>query len=180
MQYECINCGLCIDACDDTMDKFGYAKGLIKYTSEYALSGGKVSQFRLKLVGYGVSTVLIFVLMGLWVFNRVPLETSILRDRNALYRVNYEGLVENTYTLRIINKTQTPLHFNITSDGVLGGVLNVSKNIKIGPGVMHRVPVTITADGYDIKKKITDVNFTIQSVEDSDIKLIKTSRFYRN
>lgn len=180
MQYECINCGLCIDACDDTMDKFGYEKGLIKYTSEHALSGKSVNKFRLKLVGYGVFTVLLFVLMGLWVFNRVPLETSILRDRNALYRVNYEGLVENTYTLRIINKTQKPLHFNITLDGVLGGILDVSKDIKIGPGLMHRVPVTITADGYDIKKKITDVNFTIQSVENPDIKLVKTSRFYKN
>ena len=45
---------------------------------------------------------------------------------------------------------------------------------------MHRVPVTITADGYDIKKKITDVNFTIQAVEDPEIKLVKTSRFYKN
>ena len=180
MQYECINCGLCIDACDDTMDKFGYAKGLIKYTSEHALAGKSVSKFRLKLVGYGVFTVLLFVLMGLWAFNRVPLETSILRDRNALYRVNYEGLVENTYTLRIINKTQKTLHFNITSDGVLGGILDVSKNIKIGPGVMHRVPVTIIADGYDLKKKITDVNFTIQAVEDPEVKLVKTSRFYKN
>ncbi|TMP38340.1 hypothetical protein CWB98_06300, partial [Pseudoalteromonas rubra] len=29
---------------------------------------------------------------------------DIIRDRNQLYRVNVEGLVENTYTLKMINK----------------------------------------------------------------------------
>ena len=31
LQMECIACGLCIDACDDVMDKIGYQRGLVKY-----------------------------------------------------------------------------------------------------------------------------------------------------
>ncbi|SFD74106.1 cytochrome c oxidase accessory protein CcoG [Pseudoalteromonas denitrificans] len=180
LQYECINCALCIDACDETMDKFGYEKGLIKYTSEHAMSGKKISKFRLKLLGYGIFTVIIFIVMGIWAFNRIPLETSILRDRNALYRVNYEGLVENSYTLRMINKTQTAMHYNISVSGIETVKLKAPQKLLIEPGVMKQIAVTLIADGYDLKKKITNVTFTIQAMEEPDIKLEKTSRFYRN
>ena len=47
--------------------------------------------FRLKLVGYGVLTVMLIVAMFAWVAQRTPIEASVLRDRGALYRVNYEG-----------------------------------------------------------------------------------------
>ena len=30
-QLECINCALCIDACDEIMDKVGRPQGLIAY-----------------------------------------------------------------------------------------------------------------------------------------------------
>ncbi|HKD47670.1 MAG TPA: cytochrome c oxidase accessory protein CcoG, partial [Rhizomicrobium sp.] len=33
-QLECINCGLCIDACDDVMHRVGRPKGLIAYDTE--------------------------------------------------------------------------------------------------------------------------------------------------
>src|SRR3546814_15382652 len=41
LQYECIACGACIDACNDVMDKMGYAPGLIRYTPPNAIAGGK-------------------------------------------------------------------------------------------------------------------------------------------
>ncbi|VEB41230.1 cytochrome c oxidase accessory protein CcoG [Chromobacterium violaceum] len=39
LQYECIGCAACIDACDEVMDKMGYPRGLIRYTTENALEG---------------------------------------------------------------------------------------------------------------------------------------------
>ena len=38
LQYECIACGACIDACDEVMDKMGYPRGLIRYTTENAMA----------------------------------------------------------------------------------------------------------------------------------------------
>ena len=38
LQYECIGCAACIDACDQVMDKMGYPRGLIRYSTENALS----------------------------------------------------------------------------------------------------------------------------------------------
>ena len=37
-QLECINCGLCIDACDEIMDKVGRPRGLIAYDTDAAVA----------------------------------------------------------------------------------------------------------------------------------------------
>ena len=37
LQYECIACAACIDACDEVMDKVGYPKGLIRYDTHNGL-----------------------------------------------------------------------------------------------------------------------------------------------
>ena len=34
---ECIACAACIDVCDQVMDKVGYPRGLIRYSTEAAL-----------------------------------------------------------------------------------------------------------------------------------------------
>ncbi|WP_404389532.1 cytochrome c oxidase accessory protein CcoG [Pseudoalteromonas phenolica] len=180
LQYECINCGLCIDACDDTMDKFGYAKGLIKYQSEHEASGKKTNPFRLKLLGYATLTALIILTMVVWAFNRTPIEASVIRDRNALYRVNYEGLVENPYTLSVINKTQTTMSYTVSLEGLENAQLNVPAVIEIEGGEMLQIPVTVIKDGYDLKLKATPISFTIESQQRADIKITKESYFYKN
>ncbi|TMP80822.1 cytochrome c oxidase accessory protein CcoG [Pseudoalteromonas phenolica] len=180
LQYECINCGLCIDACDDTMDKFGYAKGLIKYQSEHEASGKKNNPFRLKLVGYATLTALIILTMVVWAFNRTPIEASVIRDRNTLYRVNYEGLVENPYTLSVINKTQTTMSYTISLEGLEDAELSVPDMIEIEGGEMLQIPVTVIKDGYDLKLKATPISFTIESKQRADIKITKESYFYKN
>src|SRR5690606_14889806 len=39
LQYECIGCAACIDGCNQVMDKMGSARGLIRYSTENAVSG---------------------------------------------------------------------------------------------------------------------------------------------
>ncbi|MCP4986615.1 MAG: cytochrome c oxidase accessory protein CcoG [Colwellia sp.] len=180
IQYECINCGLCIDACDQTMERFNYPKGLISYTSEQQLSGKATNRFNLKLVSYGALSLLFIVLLGIWFNNRVPLEANIIRDRTALYRVNFEGVVENTYTLKILNKTQQPLHFDINTEHLTTSNLELPKNILIGAGVMQEIPITLAIHGYQLEKKITKFDFIIQAVENPEILLKKNTVFFRN
>jgi cytochrome c oxidase accessory protein FixG len=189
MQYECINCGLCADACDETMDKFNYAKGLISYTSEQRLSGEKSEAFSIKLVAYGSLCLTLTVLLGLWINDRIPLEASVLRDRNALYRVDYEGVVENTYTLKILNKSQQAIHYQINVEGVQleprEGItptdnpnVNLLKVVRVEAGTMQEIPITLSVDGYNLKQKITDINFTIQAAEDPDTRVQKSTVFF--
>ena len=39
LQYECIACAACIDACDEVMDKMELPRGLIRYTTETCIAG---------------------------------------------------------------------------------------------------------------------------------------------
>ncbi len=180
IQYECINCGLCIDACDQTMERFNYPKGLISYTSEQQLAGKATNRFNLKLVSYGALSLLFIVLLGIWFNNRVPLEANIIRDRTALYRVNFEGVVENTYTLKILNKTQQPLHFDINTEHLTISKLALPKNILIGAGEMQEIPITLAIHGHQLEKKITTFDFIIQAVDNPEILLKKNTVFFRN
>ncbi|WP_019029242.1 cytochrome c oxidase accessory protein CcoG [Colwellia piezophila] len=180
IQYECINCGLCIDACDQTMAKFNYAKGLISYTSEQALAGKKTNRFNLKLVSYASLTLIFTALLVFAIDSRIPLEANVIRDRTALYRVNYAGVVENTYTVKILNKTQAPLHFDIKVDSLTNSELTLPKNVLISAGTMREIPITLAIDGYELEKKITHFNFIIQAIEKPEIVLQKNTVFFRN
>jgi cytochrome c oxidase accessory protein FixG len=179
MQYECINCGLCIDACDQTMDKFNYAKGLISYTNESQLAGKETKRFNLKLTSYGLLTLLSILLLGLWIDNRVPLDASIIRDRTVLYRINFEGIIENTYTLKVLNKTQTVLHFNIGLKDLDVSTSKLPQQLLIAPGIMQEVPITLAVDGYLLDNKKTLFSFIIQAVEKPDIIIETSSVFFR-
>src|SRR3546814_14701370 len=51
LQYMCIGCGACVDACDQVMEKMDYAKGLIRYTSGRAITEGMTqSQVRKRML----------------------------------------------------------------------------------------------------------------------------------
>lgn len=104
LQYECIACGACIDACDQVMDRLQYPRGLIRYTTQNALDGKPGRVLRPRIVIYGL---LLLGLIGGWawgVTHRATLGAEVLRDRNALYRVSADGGIENAYTLKLINK----------------------------------------------------------------------------
>ena len=53
LQYECIACGACIDACDEVMDKMGYERGLIRYTTQNAIDGKATRVLRPRVLVYG-------------------------------------------------------------------------------------------------------------------------------
>jgi cytochrome c oxidase accessory protein FixG len=178
LQYECINCALCIDACDETMARFNYSKGLISFTSEQALSNEKSKRINYKVIAYGLFTMIIFTLTTYWISTRIPLEASILRDRNMLYRTNYLGIVENTYTLKILNKTQQDSHYKISVAGLENANLTLPKNLMVKAGVMREFPLTLSVDSEKMNQAIIDISFTIKSIEQPQVSLDKSMIFY--
>ena len=91
LQYECIACGACIDACDEVMDKMGYPRGLIRYATQNAIDGKPSRVLRPRIFVYGL---VLLALCGAWAWgvgNRSELIAEVLRDRNALYRQGADG-----------------------------------------------------------------------------------------
>ena len=103
LQIECIACAACIDVCDQVMDKMSYEKGLISYTTEHRISGQETHLLRPRIFVYAF--LLLALTAGvLWSVNqRVLLRADLLRDRNALYRELPDNMIENVYTLKMIN-----------------------------------------------------------------------------
>ena len=177
LQYECITCAACIDACDMMMDKMGYDRGLIRYSTERSMEGGSTKILRPRLLGYG-AVLLVMMLAFSYVFlTRVPLELDIIRDRNALYRETSDGLIENTYTLNIMNMAQQENQYTITLTGVDGLTLNAPETIRALPGELLVVPVSASLARDAISKPNVTVTFTVVSTADASQKAEQESRF---
>ena len=147
LQYECIACAACIDVCDQVMDKMGYDRGLVRYTTETALEEKKPAHIlRPRILVYG--TLLTVIISGtLWsMTNRVPLRADLLRDRNALYRELPGDLVENVYTLKITNMDDQPHEYEmriLNNDQVeidLARPLQLQAEEVAGVSVRLRIP----------------------------------------
>lgn len=178
LQYECINCGACIDACDDTMEKMGYPKGLISYTTESRLQGKQTHIFRPKLVGYFAVLVVVCMAFAYTLHQRQPLEFDIIRDRGALFRDTSEGWVENTYILRIINKSQHERSYVIDYSGLDNARWIGPQQVTVAGGETISQPVSLAADPWELAETITDVLFTVTVLEQPDIQASQTNRFF--
>ncbi|AXK71645.1 4Fe-4S binding protein [Lysobacter sp. TY2-98] len=169
LQYECIACGACIDACDGVMDKMGYPRGLIRYSTQNAIDGRATRVVRTRILIY--ATLLIgFTGAWLWgVTHRDALTVEAIRDRNALYRV-VDGGVDNGYTLKLANRTDRAQTYRIRLDTAPDGaridrmapitvpaqnVASVEVIVHAPTGVTGRHPLRFVIDTADGKVKDT-------------------------
>jgi cytochrome c oxidase accessory protein FixG len=178
LQYECINCGACIDACDDTMTKMGYPTGLISYTTEHSLNGKPTRVLRPKLLGYLLVLLTVCAAFGWTLYSRVPLEMNIIRDRGALYRLTNEGLIENTYTLSISNKSQQLAVFDLSVTGTAQFNWIGPQQVSLNGGETLSVPVSLALDPYATEQRALEISFTVQQANNPDVKLQQSSTFF--
>jgi cytochrome c oxidase accessory protein FixG len=126
LQYECIGCGACADVCDTVMDKVGYARGLIKYSTQNAMTEHWTQSQTLRhvlrprvLVYSGILGAIVLA-MVVSLALRTPFKVDVVRDRGVLARIVDGGRLENVYRLQIMNATESEQRFSITADGLPG------------------------------------------------------------
>lgn len=141
LQYECIACAACIDGCDEVMEKIGLPKGLIKYSTDAQDKGSQKTLvqtlLRTRVIVYSIllSVIVIGFLAALSL--RANFQVDILRDRNAFFRYSQQGEIENTYQVRIMNKSQADQRYRLTMRGLSGA--NVAWTNVTEPGVSRLV-----------------------------------------
>jgi len=143
LQIECIACAACIDVCDDVMDRMGYPRGLIRYTTENAMAGKPTRVLRPRIFIYLAALLALATLVGLVLTGREPLLVDVLRDRTALHRVT-EQTLENPFTLKLSNRTERDLAVRITAEGLSGlRVIEPVEPITIAPSQVANQPLTV-------------------------------------
>ncbi len=178
LQYECIACGACVDACDEVMDKMGYPKGLVRYTSQNAVDGKKARVLRPRVLIYASLLGIIFV--GFWfgILTRTPLIVDVLRDRNTLFRTNVDGAIENSYTLRIINKDEKAHTYDISlSQGPeQAKLIGQTDAVNARAGEVINVPITVQVPAGTVKGR-QDIEFLVKS-DQAGVESLETTRFF--
>lgn len=179
LQYQCIGCAACIDACSEVMTTMGYGDSLVRYTSQTRDAGLPVRRLRPRLIGYAT---LIMVLSGAFVFalgHRTPASLTVVRDRNRLYRERWDGEVENVYTLRISNRESVDRDYRIVVESALPLVYDGPRTISVAGGSLRAVPVRLVLDGERAATATTsDVRFALHSASDESVAIDEASRFY--
>ena len=124
LQYECIGCGACADVCDTVMDKVGYQRGLVKFSTEHAIQNHWTSAqtlchiFRPRVLIYTGILLLVIALLFGSLLTRKSFKVDVVRDRAALARIVSGGKIENVYRLQIMNAAEKRQHFRIMASGM--------------------------------------------------------------
>jgi cytochrome c oxidase accessory protein FixG len=131
-QLECIQCALCIDACDEIMGKVNRPKGLIGYDT-IAMQEAKAkgcahepAQFvRPRTLIYAALILVVSALMAVGMINRTTLELNVLRDRGVMFVPLSDGGIRNGYTVKILNKEHDVRTFTLRVEGIEGARLTI-------------------------------------------------------
>lgn len=179
LQYECINCGACIDACDTTMSRMGYNKGLISYTTENKLEGINEKVLRPKLVGYGVILAVMVLVFVYATATIAPIRIDVIRDRNLLFRETDAGLIENTFTLKVLNKTEDTHLYNLSVEGLSNYKWIGPQQVTLSGGEVLTLPISIAVDPVELSRAMTHINFEVET-DNGEIEAKQESRFFGN
>jgi len=143
MQLACINCGLCIDACDGIMEKLGRPQGLIAFETVGNLAAAdaataaippgparcavgmearqpvRLLRARSWVYAGAMAGIVLAMLIGLAI--RQPVALEVLRDRAPLYVRLADGGIRNSYTLKLSDRRHETETLAVNVEGLPPG-----------------------------------------------------------
>lgn len=177
LQYECIACGACIDACDGVMDKMGSPRGLIRYTTEEATQGHRTQIMRPRTIIYACLLICIAGFLDYSLVTRRPLIVDVIRDRNALYRELRGDVIENTYSLKVINMDTHAHSYQVTATGVEQlRVAEPQNPVEVPAGTVSTVVSRLQAPA-SLSSGVHRITISVKAVEDAGIHVDERARF---
>jgi cytochrome c oxidase accessory protein FixG len=173
LQYECIGCAACIDGCNQVMDKMGYPRELIRYTTENAVERGYSWKeiirrvFRPRILIYTTIVWAIILASSAAIWLREPIKVDIIRDR--ITRQGGEEQVENVYQVRVMNTDEKTHRFHIRVTGLEDlKILSKDQPMEIGSTASRIVPVRLGLSAMRVAPGSHDIEFIVESSSDGD------------
>ncbi len=183
LQYECIGCAACIDACDQVMDKMHYPRGLIRYTTENAMARGLGAQAILQRIArprvllYGAILLTITIALFSHLLLRSPVKLDVIPDR-SLGREVEEGMIQNSYRLQLINPAETARTFVVEVAGIESIFVAGQSAFEVGPTGVRMVPVTLRTQPGHGKPGSNPIRFTLRAQDDPSVSDSAKSTFF--
>ncbi len=178
IQLECINCGLCMDACNHVMEKLGRSKWLISWDTlarQAAKKEGRPAPLRLlraRSVIYIAALAVALVTTATALLTRHTQALSVERDRAPLYVMLPDGTLRNGYTIRILNKRREVGNYELVLPDFPGAVLAVAEwdllpagklDLPVGPDQAGTFRVLVTGRPMHLVEGAQPVDFVLRN-----------------
>ena len=179
----CIQCGLCIDACDAIMTKLGRATGLIAYDTDLNIRQrieGKKAFYKLVRMRTVLYAAIIAVVGGIMIYTLATRDSegiSIIHDRNPMYVRLSDGALRNGYTIRIVNKRLKYRDFIVSVDGLPSTLVDFiglpprsdgRQLVSVGPDQTKEVRVVVTDYSATPPAPSTSILFKLIDIDSSE------------
>jgi cytochrome c oxidase accessory protein FixG len=176
VQLECINCGLCIDACNHVMEKMDRAPWLITWDTlarQEARAVGRQEKLHLvrpRSIIYFAAFLLCGTLVLVGLLTRATTNLSVIHDRAPLFVRLKDGGIRNAYTVKIANKTQNGATYVMSVSGLAAQRLSLpeqnpafgdSVHLAIAPGSVGDFRLILQGRPGDLPDGRETVAFTL-------------------
>ncbi len=184
LQYECIGCTACIDACNQIMERMEYPRGLIRYDTENGLANRWDSKqllrrtLRPRVLVYAAILVTVTTALFTQIALRVPLSVNVIRDRGGLAREVENGQIENVYRLQISSSEEVSRRYRISVEGIAGASVASEAEVEIGATATRLVPVRVRASADAAPSGSQRISFVVTGIDEPDIVVREKSSFY--
>jgi cytochrome c oxidase accessory protein FixG len=180
----CIQCGLCIDACDTIMSKLGRATGLIAYDTDINIkrrTEGKPAFFKIVRLRTLLYSAVIAIAGGIMIYALATRDSegiSVIHDRNPMYVRLSDGALRNGYTIRIVNKQLKSRDFIVSVDGLPSSRVDFvglppradgRQLVSVGPDQTREVRVLVTDYSAAPPAPSTSVLFKLTDIISGDV-----------
>ena len=170
LQYECIGCGACADVCNTVMDKLGYARGLVRYTTQNAMDNKwtpkdmwqRLMRPRVQIYTMILATVTIGLLVSLSL--RTPFKVDVVRDRSTLSRITESGTLENVYRLQIMNAAEAVQTYHLSVKGLPNLNITTETEVVVDPAQARWVVLRADVPYGSVPSGSHKIMFEIQAL----------------
>lgn len=174
-QMECVHCTACVDACDEVMEKINKPPGLIRYASLNSIETGARFKFTARMGWYTAVLLALATLLGVLVFTRSAVETTLLRAPGALFQQTVDGKISNLYTVKVVNKSTHDIAITMKLENTPGTLrmMGAGDRLLIPKESLGQTSILIEMEPATLRSANTDLLIGIYS-EGEKIESVKT------
>ena len=120
------------------------------------------------------------VILGSQLIYKKDVDFDVIRDRGALYRETLNGSIENSFTLKLLNKSEFKKSYWVDLEGLSVFEWLGKRKVSLGAGEQVMLPIRILVQPERLKLEITPLEFSVWSETNEFLRESETRFIYPN